>query len=234
MDCSTWKNKTERLAKTEGRLKEPQPVADTHILIISHQTLHLCSRKFDKILCIYSQNLRKTKLVPRLEGETFVGLNTDRARQLVTKSSWNAHQGPGTEENGARFYFNLIPSGKPGSSLQVFALTQFHIHELLWTSTGKGICNQSKHSRVSKTWVPNSWFQTGSKKSMQNLFPYKKKLSGNLCLFLGLFFPSHFHFFADCIWTVQDKEGIISKTLFFTISGKPGKSTSGKIRMKIK
>lgn len=36
---SIWKNKTKRPAKTEGRLREPQPVADPHILIISHQTL---------------------------------------------------------------------------------------------------------------------------------------------------------------------------------------------------
>lgn len=57
----------------------------THILIISHQTLHLCSRKFDKILCIYSQNLRKTKLVPQTRRWKHL-LDTDRPRQLVTKS----------------------------------------------------------------------------------------------------------------------------------------------------
>lgn len=83
----------------------------------------------------------------------------------------------------------LLPSGKPDNSLQVSALTLFYIHELLWTSTGRGIFNQSNHSRVFKTWVPNSWLQTCSQKFMQNLFPYKKECSSNLLLFLGLFFP---------------------------------------------
>lgn len=109
----------------------------THILIISHQTLHLCSRKFDKILCIYSQNLRKTKLVPQTRRWNTCWTEHRQAKAAGHKIPWNAHQGPGTEENGAKFEFNLIPSGEPGSSLQVSALTQFHIHELLWTSTGK-------------------------------------------------------------------------------------------------
>lgn len=108
-----------------------------------------------------------------------------------------------------------MPSGKPGSCPQVSALTQFHIHELLWISTGKGIFHQSKRAECSRHGCLIPDCRHALRNPCKTYFPIKRNALTACFSSWDSAFSSHLQLFAYCIWTVQDKEGIISKTLFF-------------------